>query len=89
MKEARPVGVGERVCNLDARSTARRGFNGRPAMVFQRLARHELTHEEQLILVLADFVERGDVRVRERRRGPRIGEELRTPLGVSGDRRRR
>ena len=69
-----------------ARSIARRGFIGRPAIVrLQRLARHVLEHEEQLILILADLVERGDVRMRQRRGRARLLEEPLAPIGIGRD----
>ena len=69
-----------------ARSIARRGFSGRPAIsVLQRLARHVLEDEKQLILILADLVQRGDVRVRERRGGARLLQKPGAAIRVAGD----
>ena len=50
----------------------------------QRLAGDELEDQEQLALVLADLVQRGDVRVRQRRRRARFAQE---PLAPSRHRR--
>ena len=52
-----------------ARSTARRMLSGRPAITrFKRLARHELEDEKQAAVLVADFVQRRDVRVRQHAR---------------------
>ena len=53
--------------------------------VRQRLAGHELEGQEQLALVLADLVERRDVRVRERRRRARFLQEPLAAIGIAGD----
>ena len=80
--------VGERVGDLDGEIDRRgAGSAARPPMVrLQRLARHELEDEEQLVLILADLVQRGDVRMRQRGGGARVLDEA----GRGGpDRRRR
>ena len=61
------VRVGERVGDLDG-EIDRAPRVQRPAGDggLQRLAGHELEDEKQLALILADLVERGDVRVRQR-----------------------
>ena len=74
--DALGVRVGERVGNLhgeiDRAARIQRPPGDRRC---QRLARHELEHEKQLALILADLVQRGDVRVRERGGGARLLQE--------------
>ena len=78
--------VGERVGDLDAEidraaRVQRAAADERP----ERLARHVLEREKQLAGVLADFVERCDVRMRERGRRARFAHEALAPRRVVGD----
>ena len=50
---------------------------------FKRLARHEFEHEEEAALLLADFVERRDVRVRQHRGDARVALQRLTPIARS------
>ena len=79
------VGLGEGVGNL------RREIDRAPRVertpgddVLQRLAGHELEGEKELPLVLADLVERRDVRVRERRRRSGFAKEPLAAIGIAG-----
>ena len=70
--------VGQRIGDLTASSTARRGFIGAPAHFLpQRDAGRELVRQVTAAVVLADVEQRGDVGVRQRRGGPGIVQERR------------
>ena len=70
-----------------ARQPERLPDGGRAAQqqVRQRLPRHQFHHERVHALRLFQFVDRGDVRVIERRQGPRFAPEPREPIGIGGD----
>ena len=63
----------------------RRGFIGRPPITHRASRPGRTEGEKQLTLVFADFVEGGDVGVRERRGGTRFAEKAIAAIGIVGD----
>ena len=89
MNDAFRVRVGERVGDLDGEIDDPARVHGAAGDQFlERVAGHVLEHQEQLALVLADLVERGDVRMRQRCSGARLLQEAGAAIRIVGDRRR-
>ena len=80
---------GERVHELDG-DIERASDVQRPAAdhFSQWLARHVLEHEKQVRVFFTDFEQRGDIRMRQRRRGPLVLQKLCPALRIGGDRSR-
>jgi hypothetical protein len=89
MDDAGRMRVGDRVGHLN-RQVERATRIQRPPgdRRGQRLARHVLEHEVQLAVLVADFVQRRNVRVRERSGCARFLQESLAAFAVAGDRGR-
>ena len=86
MHDARGVGHRQGARQLPSEAGQRAGVEGFADQRGQRSSFHELHGEEAAIAQIADGVDRDDVGVIERRRGPRLVLEAPHRVGVAGER---